>query len=135
MRILDQDLRKSMTLSTFHDDDPINRELSNAARCVARAISATTEQGDIGIPDSPSRNIAQPSSPGMALKPLSKSPYCLLSPLGFATEDGFTDDPSEAIQIQELDVAIARAASHGTGLVPIQVTFEKHGDFWHPITA
>ena len=59
-----------------------------------------------------------------------------MSPLGFATEDGFTDDPSAAIQLVDLKTANKRIAESGrTDLVPWLVTFELHGEIWQPITS
>lgn len=62
--------------------------------------------------------------------------YCLRSLHGFATEDGFTENPSEAIQIAVYEVAIKRLEKADRPDLSLQlITFEKHGDHWKPITT
>jgi hypothetical protein len=62
--------------------------------------------------------------------------YLLKSPNGFATENGFTDDPSSAIQIVDHESAVRRIIASGrSDLLPHLVHFEKHGESWESISA
>lgn len=68
-------------------------------------------------------------------KHLRRTRFCLLSHHGFVTDDGFTDDPSEAIQIIDHSVAVQRiSTANRIDLIPVPVTFEFNGHRWHPIT-
>jgi hypothetical protein len=62
--------------------------------------------------------------------------FVFKSPSGFATENGFTDDPSNAIQVVDHESAMRRIKESGrSDLMPHLVQFQKHGDHWHPITT
>ena len=65
-----------------------------------------------------------------------RSRYCLRSLQGFATENGFTDNPAEAIQMVDHEAAAWRVMNSGRhDLLPCLVTFQFNGDHWEPITA
>ena len=69
-------------------------------------------------------------------KPHRRNRYCLRSPLGFATEYGFTDNPAEAIQLVDHETAARRIIEAGRlDLLPCPVTFELNGDHWHAVAT
>ena len=64
---------------------------------------------------------------------IKRTRYCLKSLQGFATENGFTNDPSKAIQFVEQESATRAVIDAGrTDLVPTLVQFQKHGEHWQP---
>ena len=67
---------------------------------------------------------------------VTRSRYCLRSHNGYATENGFTQNPAEAIQLVSHEAAARRVMRSGrVDLLPHQVTFQFDGDHWQPITA
>ena len=67
---------------------------------------------------------------------VTRSRYCLRSQHGFATENGFTDNPAEAIQLVDHEAAARRVLHSGRhDLLPCLVTFQFDGDHWTPIAA
>ena len=68
--------------------------------------------------------------------PVRRNRYCLRSLHGFATENGFTDNPAEAIQLVDHEAAARRVLLSGrVDLLPCQVTFELNDDTWRPVAA
>ena len=68
--------------------------------------------------------------------PVTRSRYCLRSPNGYATENGFTQNPAEAIQLVDHESAAWRVMNAGRhDLLPHLVTFQFDGDHWQPVTA
>ena len=68
--------------------------------------------------------------------PVTRSRYCLRSQHGFATENGFTDNPAEAIQLVDHETAAQRVLQSGRhDLLPHPVTFQFDGDHWKPVQA
>ena len=67
---------------------------------------------------------------------VTRNRYCLRSLQGFATENGFTDNPAKAIQMVDHEAAAWRVMNSGRhDLLPCLVTFRFNGDHWEPITA
>ena len=67
---------------------------------------------------------------------VTRNRYCLRSLHGFATENGFTDNPAEAIQLVDHEAAARRVLFSGrVDLLPCQVTFELNDDTWRPVAA
>lgn len=65
---------------------------------------------------------------------IQRARYCLRSHNGYATENGFTDDPSSAIQLVDKETAMRRIIASGRpDLLPHLVHFQKNGEHWHPI--
>ena len=65
------------------------------------------------------------------MSPTQRIRYCLRGPQGYATENGFTLDPAEAIQLSSQEAAAQRILSSGRiDLLPHPVTFEKHDERW-----
>ena len=61
--------------------------------------------------------------------------YLLRGLRGYATETGYTLDPTEAIQLSSSEAATKRIMESGRlDLLPHPVEFEKINDTWHPIT-
>ena len=57
--------------------------------------------------------------------------YCLRGHLGYATENGFTYDPAEAIQLTSHEAASQRIFESGRAdLLPHPVKFEKRNERW-----
>ena len=68
--------------------------------------------------------------------PVTRSRYCLRSHNGFATENGFTDNPAEAIQLVDHEAAAWRVMQSGRhDLLPHPVTFQFDGDHWTPVAS
>lgn len=70
-----------------------------------------------------------------AMSPTQRIRYCLRGPQGYATENGFTMDPGEAIQLSSQEAAAQRILTSGRiDLLPHPVTFEKHDERWVAVT-
>ena len=68
--------------------------------------------------------------------PVTRNRYCLRSLNGYATENGFTDNAAEAIQLVDHETAAWRVMQSGrVDLLPHLVTFQFDGDHWRPVTA
>jgi hypothetical protein len=68
--------------------------------------------------------------------PVTRSRYCLRSHQGFATENGFTHNPAEAIQVVDHETAARRVLHAGRhDLLPCLITFQFDGANWIPTTA
>jgi hypothetical protein len=68
--------------------------------------------------------------------PVTRNRYCLRSPNGYATENGFTQNPAEAIQLVDHEAAARRVLFSGRhDLLPHPVTFQFDGDHWTPVTT
>ena len=67
---------------------------------------------------------------------VTRNRYCLRSLHGFATENGFTDNPAEAIQLVDHETAAQRVLQAGRhDLLPHPVTFQFDGHYWTPVKA
>jgi len=84
----------------------------------------------------PSMGTSEPRLLYSSTPPTQRVRFVLKSPSGFATENGFTDDPSSAIQIVDHESAMRRIRESGrSDLMPHLVHFQRNGDYWHPITT
>ena len=67
---------------------------------------------------------------------VTRNRYCLRSLHGFATENGFTDNPAEAIQVVDRETAARRVIHSGRlDLLPCLITFQFDGAHWTPVKA
>ena len=94
-----------------------------------------TEWQTLDKPDSSMANTKAPSR-YYSTNRVTRNRYCLRSQRGFATENGFTDNPAEAIQLVDHETAAQRVLQSGRiDLLPCLVTFEFNGDHWKPVQA
>ena len=95
----------------------------------------STEWRTLDKPDSSTASTKAPSR-YCSTNPVTRSRYCLRSPQGFATENGFTQNPAEAIQMVDNESAVRRIIRSGRlDLLPCLVTFQFDGEHWRPITT
>ena len=95
----------------------------------------STEWQTLDKQDSSTANTKAPSR-YCSTNPVTRSRYCLRSPNGYATENGFTQNPAEAIQMVDHEAAAWRVMNSGRhDLLPCLVTFQFDGDHWKPIAA
>ena len=65
------------------------------------------------------------------MSPTQRIRYCMRGRNGYATENGFTLDPADAIQLTSQEAAAQRILESGRyDLLPHPVTFEKHDERW-----